>query len=73
MKQKAFYGLILLAAIYGSLVMGMYFYQSRLQFDPDPELVSPSAVNLSNVAELSLKTPDHETLVAWYTKWLKDA
>jgi uncharacterized protein len=44
-----------------------WFGQRRIIYRPDTERVAPSSQGLTGVTEVTLPTPDGETLVAWYT------
>ena len=55
-------------AIYLAICSLMYFNQRRLTYFPDSRRVSPAELGLSGVSEITLPTPDGETLVAWYAK-----
>jgi uncharacterized protein len=52
--------------LYAALVVGMYTAQRSFLFRPDPARVPPDAVSLTGYAEVTLKTPDGEQLVAWH-------
>lgn len=45
----------------------IYFKQESLLFNPDPVRRAPQDVGIGNAEVLNLKTPDGESLVAWYT------
>ena len=54
--------------IYGLIVTVMYLAQRRLQYLPGREFADAAAIGLTGVEQLSLKTDDGETIVAWFTK-----
>ena len=56
------------AAVYLAICGLMYFNQRRLTYFPDSRRVTPAQLGLSGVSEITLPTPDGETLVAWYAK-----
>lgn len=58
--------LAILAAVYAVLVVGTYYLQRRLMYFPDPTRVSPADIDLGNVDEIVLETPDRERVVAWW-------
>lgn len=61
---------VTLAAFSFAYVMiagAVYFRQESLLFNPDPVRRTPQEVGLDNAQAVSLRTPDGETLVAWYT------
>ncbi|CAN5444887.1 alpha/beta hydrolase [soil metagenome] len=61
--------LILFAcAAYGGIVLFMYLKQRDLQYLPESKGLTPLAVGLDGVKDLRLKTPDGETLSAWYAE-----
>lgn len=45
-----------------------YFGNRWFMYYPDPMRETPAEAGLSGVEEIELKTPDGETLVAWYAK-----
>ena len=62
------YVLFSATAVYLAICGVMYVNQRRLTYFPDARRVSPAQAGLSNVAEITLPTPDGETLIAWYAK-----
>lgn len=44
----------------------VYANQRSLLYFPNPDRVAPQAAGLTGVTEQTLKTPDGETLIAWY-------
>ena len=54
--------------IYGLIVTVMFFAQRRLQYFPNTAFADVTASGLAGVEQVSLHTPDAETLVAWYAK-----
>ncbi len=62
------YALLGATAVYLAICALMYFNQRRLTYFPDSRRVSPAALGLSGVSEITLPTSDGETLVAWYAR-----
>ena len=58
---------LVLAALYAGVVLGMYLAQDRIMFDPDRSIVHPQELDLAGVEEVTIVTPDGESLAAWYT------
>ncbi|NNE21825.1 MAG: alpha/beta hydrolase [Rhizobiales bacterium] len=57
-----------LIALYAVIVAVMYLAQRRLQYFPNTDFAEAASVGLPNIEQVSLKTADGETLVAWYAK-----
>lgn len=57
-----------LLALYGVIVFGTYMFQRRLIYFPDTQRITPASVNLPDVAEMTLNTPDGEKVLVWYGK-----
>ena len=57
-----------LAALYVIAALGMYFGQRKFLYFPDAARTAPADAGLSDVIEISIATPDGETLIAWYGK-----
>ena len=57
---------MLAAGIYTIACLGLYVFQRRLLYFPDPAHYTPQQADLAGVEEISLATPDGERLVAWY-------
>ncbi len=57
-----------LVGIYILLCAGAYFGNRWFMYFPDPTRYTPAQAELANVEEVELRTPDGETLVAWYSK-----
>lgn len=53
-------------ALYGLAVLATYFLQRRLIYFPETQRISPASVNLPDVEERTLNTPDGETVLVWY-------
>lgn len=53
-------------ALYGLLVLATYLLQRRLIYFPDTQRISPASVNLPDVEERTLQTPDGEKVLVWY-------
>lgn len=53
-------------ALYGLLVLATYLLQRRLIYFPDTQRISPASVNLPDVEERTLQTPDGEKILVWY-------
>lgn len=58
---------MLLLVAYILIATLAYVFQRKLQYIPTTERVSPESVDLVNVREITLKTPDGVELVNWYT------
>ncbi|MBI1383628.1 MAG: alpha/beta hydrolase [Rhizobiales bacterium] len=54
-----------LVVVYVLVVVAMYVAQRRFVYAPDPTRVAPASIGITNVREITLPTPDGETLVAW--------
>lgn len=52
--------------IYLFICLAGYALQRQFMYFPDPERTAPASIGLTDVAEVELRTPDGETLVAWY-------
>ncbi|MEM7620257.1 MAG: alpha/beta hydrolase [Pseudomonadota bacterium] len=46
----------------------IYLVQRRLIYIPDTTYLKPAQVGLANIKEITLKTPDNQSLVSWYVK-----
>ena len=57
---------LIVAALYGLLIAGTFLLQRRLIYFPDTQRITPASVNLPDVEERSLSTPDGETVLVWY-------
>jgi len=57
-----------LVGAYVLLCAGAYFGNRVFMYHPDPMRVAPAEAGLGGVGEIELKTPDGETLIAWYSK-----
>lgn len=57
----------IVAAAWLAVVLIVYWKQRSLTYFPDPTRVAPASEGLTGVTEDTLKTPDGETLVAWWT------
>ena len=55
-----------LVAVYGIVAVAAFIAQRKLMYFPDRTRVPPSSFTLAGVEERVLKTPDGETIVAWY-------
>lgn len=64
--MRAFFTVVPLA--YLAIVVLMYVKQDALTFDADTRRVSPTEVGIVNATEVTIETPDGETLVAWHTE-----
>lgn len=58
--------LAIISAIYLSVIAVYYVDQRNYLFHPSTVRVLPSSLGLEDVAEMQLRTPDGETLIAWY-------
>ncbi len=54
------------AVLYAGLVAGLYAFQRSLIYYPDTQRESPAEAGLDGVEETTLRTPDGETLIAWW-------
>jgi fermentation-respiration switch protein FrsA (DUF1100 family) len=59
---------LVIAGLYCFLAIGMYTFQRKLIYYPDPTHYTPAEVGLSGVREVNLQTPDGVKLVAWESK-----
>ena len=57
---------MLAVGLYTAACLGLYVFQRRLLYFPDPVRYTPQQAGLAGVEEISLATPDGERLVAWY-------
>lgn len=57
-----------LASIYALCAVAAFIGQRRLMYFPDARRTPPSNFGLAGVEERLIKTPDGETLVAWYAR-----
>lgn len=57
---------IALAAVYGLIVLGTVYLQRRLMYFPDTARVTPASVDLFDVEERVLETPDGAHVIAWW-------
>ncbi len=53
--------------VYILVIVFMYLRQDALTFGADTQRVSPQDVGIVNATEVTIPTPDGETLVAWHT------
>jgi hypothetical protein len=56
----------LAAGLYAASCLGVYVFQRRLLYFPDPTHYTPKQAGVAGVEEIALATPDGERLVAWY-------
>ena len=54
--------------LYVFLLLGAQALQRSLMYFPDPERVLPTVAGLAGVHEITLDTPDGETVIAWWAK-----
>jgi uncharacterized protein len=54
------------AVAYLAIAVGMYVFQSDFLYVRDPTRTLPANADLPDVVERVLKTPDGESLIAWY-------
>ncbi len=52
--------------IYLVPLVAVYFLQRSLQYHPDTEPLDHAVLGMASVERVNLKTPDGETIVAWY-------
>ncbi len=64
LKSFVIIGLLL----YLVIAAGMYLFQRNLMYFADAKRTAPADAGLVDVSERLLKTPDGETIVAWYGK-----
>lgn len=57
---------VLAMGLYIAACLGLYLFQRRLLYFPDPSHYTPRQAGLAGVEEIGLATPDGERLVAWY-------
>lgn len=57
---------IALAGLYALVVGATYYLQRKLLYFPDTRRTPPDSLGLAGVNEIALRTPDGETVVAWY-------
>jgi fermentation-respiration switch protein FrsA (DUF1100 family) len=59
---------LLIAAVlgYGGLLALMYVFQRSLLYFPNPGRISPAAAGLPQASEVTFRSDDGETLLAWY-------
>lgn len=55
-----------LALLYGVIVVATYVLQRRLIYFPDTQRITPASVNLPEVEERTLRTPDGAQVLVWY-------
>jgi fermentation-respiration switch protein FrsA (DUF1100 family) len=60
--------LVLGTILYLAAAAGMYLFQRQFLYVRDPTRTPPASADLPDVTERILKTPDGESLVAWYGK-----
>lgn len=60
--------LIAVAVAYAGAAAFMYVAQRSFLYFPDPRRTAPEAAGLPQVEEREIKTPDGETIIAWYGK-----
>ena len=58
--------LIAVVAGYGGLLALMYVFQRALLYFPDTARTMPAAAGLTQASEVTFKSDDGETLLAWY-------
>jgi uncharacterized protein len=57
---------VLAAGLYAASCLGLYLFQRRLLYFPDPVHYTPEQAGLAGTQEVSLATPDGARVVAWY-------
>lgn len=60
--------LIVLVAGYAAVLVGLYFFQRSLLYQPSGGRVAPADAGLAAAQELTIDTPDREQLIAWHLK-----
>jgi fermentation-respiration switch protein FrsA (DUF1100 family) len=58
--------LIVAVVIYGGLLALMYVFQRALMYFPDTARTAPAAAGLPQAEEVTLRSSDGETLIAWH-------
>src|SRR5882724_12610291 len=53
---------------YAAVLVAAYFGQRRLMYFPDRTYTRPAEVDLVDVEERALKTPDGARIITWYGK-----
>lgn len=65
--MSALKSFVLIAVLgYSGLLALMYFFQRSLMYFPDPSRTPPAQAGLAQAEEITLRTSDGETLVAWH-------
>lgn len=57
---------LVVLALYGIVVLATYLLQRRLIYFPETQRISPASVDLPDVEERALATPDGEKVLVWY-------
>lgn len=57
---------LLVVAIYGAVLLGMYAFQRNLQYHPANKGLTPESVGISGASVETLLTPDGEKIAVWY-------
>jgi len=57
---------IALAGLYALVVGATYYLQRKLLYFPDTRRTPPDSLGLTGVQEIALRSPDGETIVAWF-------
>jgi uncharacterized protein len=60
------FAVLLVVAIYGAVLLGMYAFQRSLQYHPENKGLTPEAVGISGASVEALPTPDGEKIVVWH-------
>jgi uncharacterized protein len=60
--------LVALVAGYVAALVGLYFFQRTLLYQPSGGRVAPVDAGLAAAQELTIDTPDREQLIAWFVK-----
>jgi pimeloyl-ACP methyl ester carboxylesterase len=67
LKRRLLFVVSAFVIAYGAIVCFLYFDQTELVYRANPVRVSAKEAGLENVTELSIATPDGETMQAWYS------
>lgn len=73
MLRKLLIGLLVLGAVaYGAALLTLVLTQRKMMYFPSPSRGDAADWGLNQALTLALKTPDGETIVAWYQPALRD-
>ncbi|MGL4812544.1 MAG: alpha/beta hydrolase, partial [Beijerinckiaceae bacterium] len=66
LKRVVIGALLFCVTLYAGICLYMFTVQRQLQYRPDIARIAPAATGLSTAEEITLRTPDGETLVSWW-------